>query len=158
LNADIPYKAAALLQKGLDDGTIDSTLANWRLLAQAWQLSQNFEKALPALQKASSLAEDGEIDRMLGQSYIRLARWQECVDASQKALDRGGLREPAYVQIQLGTCLLNQRKFQEARSAFVAARADENRRQEAQTFINYVDEEIKRQRANDEALASLRNR
>lgn len=155
MNAEVPYKAAVLMEKGLNEGVIESTHENWRRLAQAWQMAQDYEKALPALETASSLAEDGQIDQMLGQSFIRLARWEDCVEATRSALDRGGLDEPAYAQIQLGTCLLNLREFQQARAAFVAASDDDNRRDEAQTFIRYVDEEMRRQRANEEALAAL---
>src|SRR5690606_23768301 len=49
LQAEAPYKAALVLQKGLDDGSIEETQGNWRLLSQAWQLAREDEKALPAL-------------------------------------------------------------------------------------------------------------
>ncbi|HUF72983.1 MAG TPA: hypothetical protein VMR74_08805, partial [Gammaproteobacteria bacterium] len=104
LNGEAPYKAAVLLDGGLSDGTIESSPTNWRLLAQAYQLAMEHEKALPALQRASSLAENGEIDRLLAQSYQRLGRWEECAEASRSALDRGGLDRTDYVYMQLGNC------------------------------------------------------
>jgi tetratricopeptide (TPR) repeat protein len=159
LNARTPFKAAKVLNKGLTDGVIESTQANWRLLAQAWQMASEHEKALPALSRASTLAEDGEIDRLLAQSLARLARWDECVDAARKSIDRGGLDRADLVNLQLGQCLVNLRKYSEARQAFQAASQDERSRRDGARWLSYVDTEARREQANQEALASLaRNR
>jgi hypothetical protein len=155
LNASTPYKAAVMLEKGLDSGFIESTQTNWRLLAQAWQLAAEHERALPALERASSLADNGQVDQLLAQSLARLARWDDCVDAARKALDRGGLNEDGYVQMQLGQCLVNLRRYDEARVAFQAATSDDRRANDARRWLNYIAEEVKRERANAEALAAL---
>jgi hypothetical protein len=158
LSADIPYKAAIILQSGLDDGTIDSTQANWRLLAQAWQLAQEDVKAIPALSRASTLADDGNLDMLLAQSHANLAQWDECVDAARNGLRRGGLNRTDQTNIILGNCLTQQKEYQEARAAFLAAARDERSRRTANDFISYVDSEAARERANREALAALRAR
>jgi len=155
LNAGTPFKAAVLLEKGLDENIIESTQTNWRLLAQAWQLSANHERALPALQRASDLADDGRVDQLLAQSLARLARWDDCAAAARKALDRGGLNEEGYVQMQLGQCLVNQREYDDARAAFQAAARDERRAQDAARWLNFITEELKRERLNAEALAAV---
>ena len=46
LQAEVPYRAGTLLQQGLDDGTIEGTAANWRLLSQAWIMAQEHQKAI----------------------------------------------------------------------------------------------------------------
>jgi tetratricopeptide (TPR) repeat protein len=158
LSADIPYKAATILQSGLDDGTIDSTQANWRLLAQAWQLAQDDVKAIPALSRASSLADDGNLDMLLAQSHANLAQWDDCVDAARNGLRRGGLNRTDQTNIILGNCLTQQKEYQEARTAFLAAARDERSRRTANDFIAYVDSEAARERANREALNALRAR
>jgi tetratricopeptide (TPR) repeat protein len=155
LNGDAPYKAAALLDKGLNDGTIESTQSNWRLLAQAYQLSMEHEKALPALERASALADDGSVDRLLAQSYARLARWQECADASRSALDRGGLDRTDYVYMQLGQCLMNTKDYQGARTAFQEAGRGDALAADARRWITFVEDLILRDRTNAELLASL---
>src|SRR5690606_31781641 len=40
IQADIPYKAAKMLEEGMTAGTIASNEANLRLLGQAWQIAQ----------------------------------------------------------------------------------------------------------------------
>jgi tetratricopeptide (TPR) repeat protein len=156
LNARTPVKAAHVLEDGLESGFIESTQQNWRLLAQAWQLAADHEKALPALEQASRLANDGQVDQLLAQSLARLARWDECADAARQAIDRGGLNDEGYVYMQLGQCLVNERHYEEAREAFQAAARDEQRGADARRWLNFVREEMARERANAEALASLR--
>ena len=155
LNASAPYKAAVLLNEGLDDGTIESTQSNWRLASQAWQLAKEDERALPALERASSLADDGEIDRQLAQSFARLSRWDECTVAARKSLDRGGLSRPDLVYMQLGHCLINLKEYQEARNAFSEATDDDRTARTARQFITFVDDLIRRDQTNAELLRSL---
>lgn len=155
LNAGSPYKAAVLLEKGLNDGTVESTQSNWRTLAQAWQLAGEHDKALPALERASSLANDGDVDRLLAQSFARLARWQDCADASRKALDRGGLDRTDYTYMQLGQCLMQMKSYSEAREAFTQAARDDRMATDARRWITFVDDLIRRDRTNAELLAQL---
>jgi len=155
LNARAPFKAATLLQKGLDEGVIESTEQNWRLLAQSWQQASDHERAIPAFERASSLADDGNTDRLLAQSLASLARWDECVDAARSALDRGGLDRTDYTYMQLGQCLYNSKRFAEARTAFQEAAKDERRAADARRWIAFVDTQVARERTNTEALRSL---
>lgn len=155
---DTPYKAAVLLEDALEEGAVNSNVRNWRLLAQAWQYAAEHESALPALRRASTLADDGEVDAGLARSLARLARWEECVDASREALDRGGLDREDSTQMQLGQCLVNLRRYNEALAAFSEASEDDRSNEAARRWLAFVQTEIKREQANAEALASLENR
>lgn len=152
LNADIPFKAAIVLQEGLDEGAIDSTEANWRLLAQSWQLAQEDEQALPALVRASSLAEDGNLDHRLAQSYANLARWDECVESARDALQRGDLNREDQANLLLGNCLVELKEYSEARNAFEAAARDERSRTGARQWLDYVRNEENREAEIERAL------
>lgn len=152
LNADIPFKAAIVLQEGLDEGTIESTAANWRLLAQSWQLAHEDELALPALVRASSLAEDGNLDHRLAQSYANLARWDECVESARQALRRGDLNREDQANLLLGNCLVELKEYSEARNAFEAAARDERSRTGARQWFDYVRNEQNREAEIERAL------
>lgn len=155
LNHATPYKAAVILQEGLDSGLIESTVENWRRLATAWQYAAEHEKALPALDRASRLSDNGEVDAAIAQSMSRLARWEECIEAGRSAIERGGLRDPGYANLQLGQCLLNIKRYDEARVAFQAAARDDRTERDARRFLQFIDIEVARERANAEALASV---
>jgi tetratricopeptide (TPR) repeat protein len=155
MNSNMGHNAARVLEAGLNDGSIEGNQQNWRLLSQAWQMTRDDISAIPALQRASEEADDGEVDRMLATSYARLGRWQECADSAQTALDRGDLDRPDYVYMQLGRCLINLREYTAAREAFVEAARDDRQTQAAEQFLNFIRIELERLRRNEETLATL---
>jgi predicted negative regulator of RcsB-dependent stress response len=140
------------MEQGLDSGTIESTESNWRILAQAWQLAQEDLKALPALSRASSLASDGNLDMLLAQSYANLARWDECVEAARSALNRGELNRADQTNMILGNCLVEQKKYGEARSAFNSAARDDRSRRAANQWLQYIDNEENREKEIQNAI------
>lgn len=144
LSAGIPYKAARILDEGLKDGSIKSSEQNWRTLAQSWQLADNDEKAIPALKRAADLSKDGQLDYQLANSYANLAKWDECVDASHKALNRG-MDHKADAQLLLGNCLTQLKKYDQARDAFKSAETDASARRSAQQWLKYIKSEEDRE-------------
>ena len=127
---------------------------NWRILAQAWQLSQEDEKAIPALTRAAGLADDGELDVRLAQSHQNLAQWDECVEAAREALRKGELRRDDQANMIMGACLFELKEYGAARTAFNAAAEDSRSETNARSWIQYVDTEEDR----DEQLAAALNR
>ena len=152
LGADIPVKAAKIMQEGLDSGTVESTETNWRILAQAWQLAQEDELAIPAMVHAASLVDNGEIDLRLAQSYQNLAQYDECADSARTALQKGELRREDQANMILGACLFELKEYGQARTAFEAARRDNRSQQNANAWIEYVNIEEDRERQLAAAL------
>lgn len=148
-----PYKAARILEAGLESGLIESTMNNWRTLAQSWQLAAEDEQALPAYSRASGLSDDGELDMRLAQSYANLARWEDCVESSRTALRRGGVNRSDQLNMLLGNCLVEERRYSEALEAFRAAARDERSRNSANQWIAFVQGEQRRERELDAMLS-----
>ena len=146
LQAEVPYKAATLLQEKMDAGVVAKNEKHYRLLSQAWMLSREDEKAIPALQAAAQLADDGELDLRLANSYLNIGEYGECVDSANTALRKGGLKNPDNAQISLGMCLYNLRRYEDAKTAFRnAARAPRSQRT-ANQWISVIDAELERNR------------
>lgn len=150
LGAEAPVKAAKILEAGLADGSIESTEPNWRTLAQAWQLSQEDQKAIEPLRRAAALVEDGELNVRLAQSHQNLAQWDECVEAGREALEKGDLRRDDQANMILGACLFELKEYNSARIAFQLAAEDDRSSSAAASWITYVDSEQSR----DEQLAA----
>jgi tetratricopeptide (TPR) repeat protein len=93
LQAEIPYQAAVVLEQGLGNGRIEPAQRNWDMLGQAWQRAGHHEQAVPVLEQASMLAEGGNVDVRLAQSYARLGRYAECIEVSRRGLERGGISD-----------------------------------------------------------------
>ena len=84
-------------------------------------LSQEDERAVPALKDAARLSDDGELDVRLGNTYLNLGNYDECISAVQAGLRKGGLKNADNAQISLGMCLYNKRRYQAVIEAFRAA-------------------------------------
>jgi predicted Zn-dependent protease len=141
LNNDLYARAGKILQKGLDDGTITSNLKHWRLLAQAWTMAQENEKAIDPLTRAAELSPDGKLHIILAQTHMNIGQWEDAVAAVQDGLRKGGLDRPGGAQIMLGQAYFELEKFNEARAAFQAVTDDRSNRQIAAQWLNYIDSE-----------------
>lgn len=146
LQAEVPYKAATLLQEKMDAGIVEKNEKNYRLLSQSWMLAQEDNKAIPALKSAAALSNNGEVDARLANSFLNIGEYGECVTAARTAIRKGGLKSPDNIQISLGMCLYNQRKYAESKAAFrEAAKVPRAQRTSAQ-WIRVIDAEIERNR------------
>ena len=140
----MPYKAARVLEKEMENDNIDADERNLRLLSQAWYQARDDVKAIPPLRRAADLANDGNLYVRLGQSHINLEQWTEAANALQNAIRIGDLKRPDQANILLGMALMNQDKLEGARTAFERAARDNRSRRTAQQWMAFVDSEMKR--------------
>ena len=121
MSNEVPFKAAHLLEAEMESGRVKKDAKNYRLLSQAFQLSMEDEMAIPALQNAARLSDDGELNLRLGNSHLNLSQYGECITAVKKGIEKGGIKSPDNAQISLGMCLYNEKKYREAIQAFTKA-------------------------------------
>ena len=140
----LPYKAAVLLEKEMGEEIVDSNERNLRLLSQAWYQAREDQKAIPPLERAAKLSDDGSLYVRLGQAHINLEQWDEASTALQKGIQLGGLKRNDTANIMLGMALFNQKRLEQARRAFSKAASDNRSKRAATQWIAYVDSEIKR--------------
>ena len=146
LQREVPYKAAVLLTDRMADGTIKKNEKNYRLLSQAWQLSQEDAKAIPSLTEAARLSDKGELDIRLGNAYLNLSEYNDCVSSVRTGIRKGGLRNPDNANISLGMCLYNLRQYGDSKTAFRAASRVQKSRRISNQWIRVIDAEIERNR------------
>jgi len=146
LQAEVPFKAAKLLEEKMAAGLVDKNAKNYRLLSQAWQLSMEDEKAIPALKSAAGLSTDGEVDARLANSYLNVGDYANCVTSAKTAVRKGGLKSPDNIQISLGMCLYNQQKYTESKAAFREAAKVPRSQRTSDQWRRVIDAEIERNR------------
>lgn len=155
--AEVPYKAAQILQAGLNDGSIEATPGNYRLAAQAWQMSQENDKALDPLRKAAEGEEDagdrGDLYLRLAESYNAVSEYEECAAAARDALQQGGFDNKGRTNMLLGQCLFELEKYDEAKEAFSDAADDPDQRRQATRWRNHVTKEVARIKDLEDRLA-----
>ena len=158
LQNEMPNRASKYLRQSLDAEQVERTLKNLRLLGQAYHVAREVDEAIPVFEEAGALAEDGEPFSRLAALHLQRYENEKCRDAADKALEKGGLRNPLSTKVTLGTCLFEMRKLSDAREVFEAirneARKSEDTRFEegfARHWLRYIENERRRL----EALASL---
>jgi tetratricopeptide (TPR) repeat protein len=144
MQREVPYKAGQLLEAEMNSGRVSRNAKNYRLLSQAWQLSMEDEKAIPALTEAAKLSSDGELDVRLGNALLNTGQYAECVKSVQAGIRKGGLKSPDNAQISLGMCLYNQRQYNDAIKAFQQAAKTPRSRRIANQWISVIRADIER--------------
>lgn len=150
----VPYKAGRILQQGLDDGVVEKTAQNLRLLADAWLLARDYRRGVTALEQAAGIAPDGELYLRLAQSRLELREYAAAADAAGAALEKGGLDEPARAHVVAGIALYNLQHYDGAIAAFEKARRSAQLEQVADQWLRYVRQERQRRTRLDQVAAS----
>ena len=154
----LPYKAGLLMEKEMGESIVDANERNLRLLSQAWYQAREDEKAIPPLERAAGMSEDGELYVRLAQAHLNLENWAEAADAVQKGIQMGGLKRNDTANIMLGMALFNQKRLEQARRAFQRAAGDNRSQRAAQQWIAYVDSELKRRDLMNQELPDMQPR
>jgi tetratricopeptide (TPR) repeat protein len=140
LEQEYPYKAAKILQEGVDEGQVEQTSRNLELLAGAWSLAKEQDKSIPVMEQAAAKADDGELYARLSQLYLSIDEYQKALDAGREALKRD-LKKPANVHLYMGMSLYNLENYDEALQAFREARKDKTVASQANTWMRLVESE-----------------
>jgi tetratricopeptide (TPR) repeat protein len=148
----LPYKAATLLDKEMKANIVESNERNLRLVSQAWYQAREDERAIPPLEQAAKLSNDGELYIRLAQAHLNLEHWSEAASAVEQGLRIGGLKRNDTANIMLGMALFNQKRLEQARRAFERAAQDSRSQRAASQWIAYVDSELKRRDLMNQAL------
>jgi tetratricopeptide (TPR) repeat protein len=145
LNAEVPYKAGRVMDKGLKNESIDPTSKNYEIAASAWRQSQELEKAVIAMEVAAAKSDDGELYARLGNIYLDSDMNDKAIVAINKGLSRGGVKRPDSARLVLGMAYFNVKKYDKAREAFKSAGRDERSEKYASQWIKYLESELDRQ-------------
>jgi len=145
-NSELPYKAAWVLETGIQDGRVAPSQANWTLVADAWYAAEELDKSLKAYEKAGEAAEDGEIDLRRGYILIDLERWQAALQSLNEALRKGGLGERKMGEAFLlrGMAQFNLGDLDGAGADWERAQQYERTRDAASQWISHLQDERRR--------------
>ncbi len=146
LNAEVPYRAAVVMDKGIKDKSIEPKSKNYELMGNAWRQAQEIKKAIPAMELAAAKSDSGELYARLGNVYLDGDQFKKSITAINKGLSRGGVRRPDTARLVLGMAYFNDKQYSNARKAFSAARKDKRSEKYASQWIKYLNSEVDRQK------------
>lgn len=152
MNSEVPYKAAKVLVDGMKKDVVEESITNLKMLAQAWVAAQEPRKSVRILKKAAKKADDGELYIRLGQSYMDMDEWTDCISSIRSGVKKGGLKRKDSAHITLGICYFNADKLDKAINEFKKAEKYKRSRKFAESWIEYLRSEQSRRRSIAESL------
>ena len=122
---------------------IKDTEKNLKLLADAWRMAQEIDKAIPVLEKAAKMSKTGESYVLLGNLYLSEDRLDQAADAILKGLEKGKIKKLSPVYLTLGQVYFELQKFDDAKKNFRIAARDKDKKikQQANNWIKYTENE-----------------
>jgi tetratricopeptide (TPR) repeat protein len=122
---------------------VKETEKNLKLLADSWRIAQETDKAIPVLEKAAKLSEEGETFILLGNLYLVQDKLEEAVKAINEGIKKGKLKKPSQARLVLGQAYFELENFEEAKKQFrIAARDEDNKvKKTANSWIKYAENE-----------------
>lgn len=136
-----PYKGALLMEQAIEDGTLPANLRNLKFLGQSWSLAKEQSKAIPVMMQAAELSDDGQVDAQVAQVLLNEQRWEEAIAAADRAIDKGGLRNPGMAHLIKGMALYNTQKYALALNQLAEAEKHQRSRAMAQQWRQFVQNE-----------------
>jgi tetratricopeptide (TPR) repeat protein len=138
---DLPFPAANVLAKGIEDGSITADAKAYELLANSLIAAREYERSLPPLRKAAERSENGDLFVRLGQVHMQREEWGEASGFLEKAIEKGDLKDPGNAVLLLGITYYNDKHPDRARRAFQRARKHESARSAANGWITHLETE-----------------
>ncbi len=118
-----PGEAVTMLEKGMASGAIKKDDRNNRLLADAKSQIERLKAGLAQLERETLATKNGEAEAKLAIVYFTLKNYAKAVEAGKRGIDEGKLRRPDNLNMLLGIALVESKKPSEAKNAFQAAAA-----------------------------------
>lgn len=137
-NAGVPMKAAQVLEKAVKANQIPATEKIWQAVGQNYSIARENAKAIVAYGEAAKFANDGTYFLYQGEIYAQDEKWNESAAAFSKALEKGGLKDPGRLYLNLGIAQYHQGKAQQALASLEKATQYDRSRSAASSWINFI--------------------
>ena len=145
-----PYKSASVLENSIAQGTIFADEDNLSMLARAYLTAKEYDKATEVLIRVSDIAQSGEHDALLAQTYLNTEQWQAAINSSTLALARYAkhkqskdkqVKDIANMHLILGMANFNLKKFERSLVSFAKAAQFTSTKKTALQWGKYVERE-----------------
>jgi hypothetical protein len=126
LNFGFPGEAQRVLEAGFANGTLRSgdEARHQRLLDDARRQAKADQAELPRLEKEAKAAGQGEADVTLGEAFLTYGETDRAIEALQRGLGKGGIKNTDDAYIALGQAQLRKGNAAAAREAFAQVKGD----------------------------------
>ena len=140
LYLEIPYQAATLIVKNIQDGNIENSEKNLRLLLGAWTAAREFNKAIAVIDILAPTTGEGKLYIQKAMLLNENGDWEGVKDATEKALYDEELENKGDVFILRGMAETELGYYDQAIESFTQAMeiGTETNKKNAEAWIDYV--------------------
>ncbi len=142
--AEIPFRTAEILKEGLDKGIVKDTEKNWKAVASNYHVAAELNKAIDAYEKSAAKSENGENDLKRAELLADSGEYKRAIKGFDKALEKGGLKEPGKAHMRKGLAYLGLKQFNSAIASLDKATKYKKWRKQSVQWRSYT----KTQKAN----------
>lgn len=140
--------ATELLHKHLKAGTVESTLANWRILGSYYQQASKDAEAIAALKEAiAKFPKEGMLDLQIGEIYRQQEKTKEAREFYTSAINKGNLEKPALAYQLLAYTSMELDDFESAKRTMDQLRQkfpdDFNKDPQMKSLSDHIDNTLK---------------
>jgi hypothetical protein len=133
-----PYRGASILEREMNAGRVAATERNLQSLQSMWRQAGEFDRAIPVLERVSTLIGDGETALRLAEAHYQRNNLPAAEAALETALNRGGLSNTGQAWELLGNIRYDQDDVSGALQAFRRATDFSSTRQSSNRWISFI--------------------
>ncbi|ACE84861.1 tetratricopeptide repeat protein [Cellvibrio japonicus] len=142
LEAEVPYKAAKVLNRGIyETKKVEPSAKNLKLLADSWRLAQNVRNSLTEYEKAAAKSTDGELIIGLAGAYLANDNYKDASKWGRDALRKGGIKRVDLANFTVAQAELEMKNYDEAIKFFKEAGKDARSSKVANQWATYAEKE-----------------
>jgi tetratricopeptide (TPR) repeat protein len=143
-NNDNPYGCAEVFVKGFESEVIKEDEDNLAFTATCYQIAREDAKAVPYLERAAEMSDEGELYARLGRVLMTLNEFERATEAFVEALRKGEVNRPDQLYLQQARAYMELNRYDEGIQAARNAGRDERSSDTARTWVTVLTSEKER--------------
>ncbi|MDX3772855.1 hypothetical protein QE250_01860 [Chromatiaceae bacterium AAb-1] len=141
-NNNIPYKAAAIMEKHVKSGLVKRDKNNLTFVASNYQAAREFVKAAEYYGELAKLTNEADAYRRQGSAYLSVQRYDDAIKAFDSSL-KIDAKDAGRIHMNLVEAYFYQRKYREAYTALQNAKKDPATARQTQSWESYIREKAR---------------
>jgi len=140
---ELPFQAGQILDRAIEQGKVEPTAPNLRLLLQAWTGAREYDRAGRVIDRLAPMTGEGDLFIQKSRLMLEQNQWQPTIDAARQALELGNVSNPGGAWLMIGIAAMELGNLRESRQAFQQAQEyDANTRRQAREWQRFVEDRI----------------
>ncbi|PHS25704.1 MAG: hypothetical protein COA83_04625 [Methylophaga sp.] len=145
----IPYKAAQMLETGMNKGVIKTNVKILNKLADNWLAAKETEKAAKVLKRITQLDNSGKADLKYGRILFELEQWKSAIPVLSECANKLSGEKAGQAYLLLGMTQFHLNNLPQAKKAFKKATGFTKQRSQAARWLQHINNQLTEQNSGE---------